>query len=106
MPRLIPILLLAVPALCAGETPAGKKNPVSLLPDGSVLEGVLLPRYDEKLRLVGDLKAETMTLIDSGRVQGENVLIRFYNPDRSLRGEPERPHHDGPDEDDEEGERG
>jgi hypothetical protein len=86
LPRFLSILLLAAPALCAAEMPAGKKNPVSLLPDGSVLKGVLLPRYDEQRRLIGDLKAETMTLIDPEHVQGENVLIRFYNPDRSLRG--------------------
>lgn len=30
-----------------------------------------------------------MTLIDGDRVQGENVLIRFYNPDRSLSGKVE-----------------
>jgi lipopolysaccharide export system protein LptA len=85
--RLLSILLLAAPALCAqdAETSA-KKNPVSLLPDGSVLKGVLLPRYDEQRNLVGDLKAEIMTLIDPEHVRGENVLIRFYNPDRSLRG--------------------
>ena len=85
--RLLSILLLAAPALCAqGSAPDAEKNPISLLPDGSVLKGVLLPRYDEDRNLVGDLKAETMTLIDSERVQGENVLIRFFNPDRSLRG--------------------
>ncbi len=85
--RLLPILLLAAPALCAAEPAAGpKKNPISLLPDGSVLKGVLLPRYDAQRKLVGDLKAETMTLINPERVKGDNVLIRFYNPDRSLRG--------------------
>jgi len=63
-----------------------KTNPISLLPSGSVLKGVLLPRYDEDRNLVGDLKAEVMTLIDADRVNGENVLIRFYKPDRSLRG--------------------
>lgn len=78
--------MLAAPVLCAAEPADGKKNPISLLPDGSVLKGVLLPRYDEQRNLVGDLKAETMTLIDPEHVQGENVLIRFYNPDRSLRG--------------------
>ena len=78
--------MLAAPALCAAEPAVGKKNPISLLPDGSVLKGVLLPRYDEQRNLVGDLKAETMTLIDPEHVQGENVLIRFYKPDRTLRG--------------------
>lgn len=87
MTRLLSILLLAAPALCAqGVVPDEEKSPISLLPNGSVLKGVLLPRYDEDRNLVGDLKAETMTLIDSERVQGENVLIRFFNPDRSLRG--------------------
>lgn len=90
LPRILSILLLAAPVLCAHErTPDVKKNPVSLLPDGSVLKGVLLPRYDENRNLVGDMKAETMTLIDAERVQGENVLIRFFNPDRSLRGKVE-----------------
>lgn len=84
------MFLLAAPALCAqGTSPDIKKNPVSLLPDGSVLKGVLLPRYDKDRNLVGDMKAETMTLIDSERVQGENVLIRFFNRDRSLRGKVE-----------------
>ena len=87
MLRLFSILLLAAPALCAAEPASGdKKNPVSLLPDGSVLKGVLLPRYDENRKLVGDLKAETMTLIDPEHVRGKNVLIRFFNPDRTLRG--------------------
>lgn len=87
MPRLFSILLLAAPVLCAAEPSAGqKKNPVSLLPDGSVLNGVLLPRYDTDRNLVGDLKARTMTLIDPEHVKGEDVLIRFFNPDRSLRG--------------------
>ncbi|MBC7980213.1 MAG: hypothetical protein H7Y36_06595 [Armatimonadetes bacterium] len=86
IPRLS-ILLLAFPVLCAQETRlAGKKSPISLLPNGSVLKGVLLPRYDANRNLVGDLKAETMTLIDADRVQGQNVLIKFYNPDHSLRG--------------------
>jgi lipopolysaccharide export system protein LptA len=87
LPRLFSILLFAAPALCAAEPASGeKKNPVSLLPDGSVLKGVLLPRYDENHKLVGDLKAQTMTLIDPEHVRGKNVLIRFYNPDRTLRG--------------------
>ncbi len=80
----LPILLLAAPLLSAQEPEAVvKKSPIALLPNGSVLQGVLLPRYDENRRLVGDLKAETMTLIDGDRIQGETVLIRFYNADRT-----------------------
>ena len=86
----ISILCLAAPLLYAQEPPAiVKKSPIALLPNGSVLHGVLLPRYDAQRRLVGDLKTEKMTLIDGDRVQGEEVLIRFYNPDRSLSGKVE-----------------
>ena len=83
---------LAVLALCTASPLAGEpenepaRNPVSLLPDGSVLKDVLIPRYDDRRRLVGDLSAGTMTLVSPQRIRGENVLIRFYRPDRSLRG--------------------
>lgn len=85
--RLLSILCLAAPLLTAQEEEnVGKKSPIALLPSGSVLQDVLLPRYDSERNLVGDLKAEVMTLIDEGRVQGENVRIKFYHPDRSERG--------------------
>ena len=87
MIRQLSILFLTAPLL-AGQEPeaAVKKSPISLLPNGSVLQGVLLPRYDDERRLVGDLKADVMTLIDGTRIQGQDVLIRFYNPDRTLSG--------------------
>jgi hypothetical protein len=86
----ISILLVSAGILHA-EDPISEatKNPMSLLPDGSVLHGVLLPRYDKDRNLVGDLKAKAMTLFnDKGinKIQGEDVLIKFYKPDRSLRG--------------------
>ncbi len=59
---------------------------MALLPNGSVLHGVLLPRYDKNRNLVGDLKADILTLINEKEIQGEGVLIKFYKPDRSLRG--------------------
>ena len=84
------IFFLAAPLLYAQEPEvAAKKSPIALLPNGSVLQGVLLPRYDSERRLVGDLRAETMTLIDGDRVQGEGVLINFYNPDRTPSGKVE-----------------
>lgn len=83
----ISILLLSVGILDAKDPIAeAAKNPMALLPNGSVLHGVLLPRYDKSRNLVGDLKAEIMTLIDSEQIQGENVLIQFYKADRTLRG--------------------
>ncbi|MFK7849679.1 MAG: hypothetical protein AB8D78_01775 [Akkermansiaceae bacterium] len=62
------------------------KNPMALLPDGSVMKGVLLPRYDENRRLIGDLKAEILTILDRQRIRGEDVLIRFYKEDGSEKG--------------------
>ena len=83
----ISILLLSTGILYAEDPFAeATKNPMSLLPNGSVLHDVLLPRYDKERNLVGDLKAEIMTLINQKEIQGENVLIKFYKPDRSLRG--------------------
>lgn len=75
-------ILFAIPA----KAEDSKKSPISLLPDGSVMKGVLLPRYDEDRRLIGDLKAEILTLIDRNRVQGENVLIRLYQENGSEKG--------------------
>ncbi len=86
----ISILLLSAGSLLAKDPIAdAAKNPMALLPDGSVLHGVLLPRYDKNRNLVGDLKAKTMTLFNEkeiNKIQGEDVLIKFYKPDRSLRG--------------------
>jgi hypothetical protein len=87
---ILPALLLLLPALHAADqvTPAKKKkmSAVSLLPDGSELQGVTLPRYDENRRLVGVLKAKAMTLVNDQTIAGETIAIEFYNPDRSLRG--------------------
>jgi lipopolysaccharide export system protein LptA len=83
----ISILLLSASISYARDPVAeAAKNPMSLLPDGSVLHEVLLPRYDKDRVLIGDLKAEIMTRINPQKIQGENVLIKFYKPDRSLRG--------------------
>ena len=81
-------ILLVSAGILHAEDPIAEvaKNPMSLLPGGSVLHGVLLPRYDKDRNLVGDLKAEIMTLINSEQIQGEDVMIKFYKPDRSLRG--------------------
>ena len=67
--------------------PARKKlSAVSLLPDGSELKGVMLPRYDENHRLIGVLKAAAITLVNEEMIAGDQVAIRFSNPDGSPRG--------------------
>lgn len=46
----------------------------------------MLPRYDENHRLVGVLKAATITLVNEEIVAGKTVTIGFSNPDGSPRG--------------------
>lgn len=59
---------------------------IALLPDGSELKGVMLPRYDENHVLVGVLKSKAMTLVNSGQIAGTTVSVEFFNPDQSPRG--------------------
>lgn len=57
-----------------------------MIPVGSELKGVMLPRYDQAQRLVGVMKAKAMTLITDQTIAGETISIEFFNPDRSPRG--------------------
>ncbi len=92
MRRFLTILAFASPALnLAGETsdapePRKKIPAIALLPDGSELKGVMLPRYDENHLLVGVLKSKTMTLVNAGQIAGTTVSVEFFNPDHSPRG--------------------
>ncbi len=90
MRPILPVLLLLTPALHAAEAvnppPRKKLSAISLLPDGSELIGVMLPRYDENHRFVGVLKAAKITLVNEEIVAGETVHIGFSNPDGSPRG--------------------
>lgn len=88
--RLLPTFLLIVsPALSwAAEAPVTPKRApqipvVSMLPDGSKLKGVMLPRYDENQRLTGVLKSEAMTLVSADQIAGEIVSVELFNPDQS-----------------------
>ncbi len=67
----------------ATDAPKGWQKIFALLPPGSELKGVMLPRYDENHKLVGVLKSEVVTLIDATRVAGRTVSIEFFNPDQS-----------------------
>jgi hypothetical protein len=90
---IIPALLLLTPGfLTAAEEepvaePASRAIPaISLLPEGSILKGVMLPRYDSDRKLVGLLKAERMTLKTASHILGETVVMELFNPDRTSRG--------------------
>lgn len=89
MRAILPIVLLLGPAIHAEDAPEPppRKTPaVSLLPDGSQLHRVMLPRYDEERRLSAVLKADLMTLVSRDVIAGENVAIEFFNADRSRGG--------------------
>ena len=70
----------------APPLPKNKATAISLLPNGSELKGVMLPRYDSEHRLTGVLKSSKMTLLTDELIAGEDVTIEFFNPDRSPRG--------------------
>ncbi len=63
-----------------------KFKAISMLPDGSELKAVMLPRYDSNRKLVGVLRAGTMTLVNAEEIAGTMVAIEFFNPDQSPRG--------------------
>lgn len=80
-------LAMALPTAHGEETteaeePKLRKIPaISVLPDGSELEGVVLPRYDKDLRLTGSLRADKLTLVGPDVIQGDNVHITMIDPD-------------------------
>jgi hypothetical protein len=87
MPTIHPALCFLLGAAVALAEPDMKKSPVmSLLPDGSHLDDVLLPRYDENLRLSASLRAARLTLVNEQSIAGDDLVIEFYNPDQSPRG--------------------
>jgi len=90
--RILTALALVVPAATlAGEVPATpppvKEIPAfGLLPDGSELKSVILPRYDENRRLLSVVKANAMTIVGAGEIAGDTVAVLFYNSDQTQRG--------------------
>lgn len=92
MQRLLTLICFHSPLMIVGgqtlpvPDPPKKMQAMALLPDGSELKEVMLPRYDEKRQLVGVLKAKTLTLVSAGKIAGKTVAIEFFNPDQSGRG--------------------
>jgi len=88
----LPALLLLIPALLpAREEPAAgaarsKLSIGEVLEPNSVLSGVMIPRYDEQLRLTSLLRAKAVTLVSADVFDGDEVEIRLYQADRSSRG--------------------
>ena len=89
MRRHLTVLIFFAPAVLLAGEPASspeerKKLPaVGMLPDGSELKGVMLPRYDKNRKLIQVLKAKKMILINNEQIAGETATIEFFNPDQS-----------------------
>ena len=92
MRPILTALALVVPAATlAGEVlatpPPVKEIPAfGLLPDGSELMNVILPRYDESRRLDSVMSAKAMTIVSAGEIAGDMVSVLFYNSDQTQRG--------------------
>lgn len=92
MRRRLTFFALVLPAIHLAAQPEAKpptpeKIPaLSILPDGSELQGVMLPRYDQDSKLIGVLKAKAVTLVSAGKIAGTGVTIELFNPDSSPRG--------------------
>ena len=86
--RLLTALALAFPALAgaADDASGGWQKIFDLLPPGSELKGVMLPRYDENHTLTAVLKSQSVILVDATRVTGREVSFELFNPDQSPKG--------------------
>lgn len=95
MRSFLPALMLVQPGLHAEaklQMPEKSERVTSLLPNGSKLHRVMLPRYDENQRLSAVLKADVMTLVSNHVIAGDTVSIAFYNQDQSTRARLEMKH--------------
>lgn len=82
MRSLLPSLLALVTAVHAApakKSTLGDSPALSLLPDGSQLEGVVIPHHDKEHRLVNSLSAELVTMVNRDTIDATKVVIDFYD---------------------------
>lgn len=65
---------------------------LDILPEGSILQRVRLPRYDKDFNPESLLTADKLTVIDSHRIDGENVTIELYGKDGRVQAHTEMEH--------------
>ncbi|NWK55417.1 hypothetical protein HW115_07325 [Verrucomicrobiaceae bacterium N1E253] len=84
-------LLHGQPAFTAEEkeeaqSPARTAFPtLDILPEGSILQRVRLPRYDKDYNPESLLKADRLTVLDQHRIEGHHVTIELYDKDGTVR---------------------
>lgn len=87
-------IIMATPLqLAAAPTPEPKSDQqesvktafptLDILPEGSILRRVRLPRYDKDFVSISLLTAETLTVLDKERIDGLGITIRLYAKDGS-----------------------
>jgi hypothetical protein len=59
---------------------------MEMLVEGSILKKVIIPQYDEKLRLSSVLRADQLELEDKKTIKATKARIEFFRPDQKLRG--------------------
>lgn len=59
---------------------------MEMLTEGSELRKVIIPQYDESLRLSSVLRADLLTLVNKKTIEATKARIEFFKPDQSLRG--------------------
>ncbi|MBJ7257453.1 MAG: hypothetical protein JHC76_03380 [Akkermansiaceae bacterium] len=82
-------LLLVTNFTQAEEAPSSPKSSIpatTLLPDGSKLKGMMVPRYDENHILTSVLRSDVLTLVNDDQFEGETVRVEFLNPDQTPKG--------------------
>jgi hypothetical protein len=87
MLRFLSILVLAASAIPgeAADEPPKENGVLSLLPDGSELKGVMVPRYDENHKMTASLKADKIILVNADQIAGTGVAMEMFNPDQTQR---------------------
>jgi len=79
-------LLCTAPLLWGAPKSSSAKQltpTLDLLPDGSTLRDVRIPRYDDEKRPAALLRASLMEVISKSYVRADNVTLLVFNPDGS-----------------------
>ncbi len=79
------VLVAAEPPTAALPTKRDKMPAFSVLPQGSELKGVMVPRYNRERELIGSLKAAKIRLVDEDEISAEKVIIESFNVDQTTR---------------------